>query len=475
MVSLSTRAQQIAEEFEVSDSKINELVQYFIQEAEECLAEKRERGLPMIPTFVTGVPDGTEKGTFLAVDLGGTNLRVCSVCLKGDSTFDLIQEKVAVPQSIMKGDSADFFGFMADRVGEFLEKHHGSESLYAKEQSSDALKTNPSTPNLYKLGFTFSFPVDQSALNRGKLMRWTKGFDIKDAVGKDVCAEFQSALNIRQLPVYVAALVNDTVGTLMARSYTKPSAGRTLIGCIFGTGTNGAYSEKISKIGKFDKDGHPEIVSKIMVINTEWGSFDNDVKHLPNTRFDVVLNTHTPNPNYHMFEKRVSGLYLGELLRLVLLELQGEKLIFNKPCADSSALYTPWSIDTSVPSLIDADKTSDLSETESIVLKVFGQETTLEQRQAIQLIAKAIGKRSARLSAVPLAGIIIKTKALTKFEGEIDIGADGSVVEFYPGFEKNIREAFRATPIGAEESRISIGIAKDGSGVGAALCALVAE
>lgn len=29
----------------------------------------------MIPTYIQTVPDGTETGTYLALDLGGTNLR----------------------------------------------------------------------------------------------------------------------------------------------------------------------------------------------------------------------------------------------------------------------------------------------------------------------------------------------------------------------------------------------------------------
>jgi hexokinase len=61
-------------------------------------------------------------------------------------------------------------------------------------------------------------------------------------------------------------------------------------------------------------------------------------------------------------------------------------------------------------------------------------------------------------------------------EDMIDIGVDGSLVEFYPNFEEHIREALREVEdIGERgEKRIRIGIAKDGSGVGAALIALVA-
>ncbi|KFX94231.1 hypothetical protein O988_06415, partial [Pseudogymnoascus sp. VKM F-3808] len=59
----------------------------------------------------------------------------------------------------------------------------------------------------------------------------------------------------------------------------------------------------------------------------------------------------------------------------------------------------------------------------------------------------------------------------------VDIGVDGSLVEFYPGFEEHIRAALRVVGgMGQKgEERVRIGIAKDGSGVGAALIALVAE
>lgn len=91
-------------------------------------------------------------------------------------------------------------------------------------------------------------------------------------------------------------------------------------------------------------------------------------------------------------------------------------------------------------------------------------------------VAHAIGKRAARLSAVPLAGILISTGRLETDE-VVDIGVDGSLVEFYPNFVEYIREALREVPeIGeAGERKVRIGIAKDGSGVGAALIALVAS
>jgi len=36
------------------------------------------------------------------------------------------------------------------------------------------------------VGFCFSFPMEQLALNNARLMHWTKGFDVEGVVGKDV-------------------------------------------------------------------------------------------------------------------------------------------------------------------------------------------------------------------------------------------------------------------------------------------------
>ncbi len=61
----------------------------------------------------------------------------------------------------------------------------------------------------------------------------------------------------------MTALVNDTVGTLVAHAYKDPN---TLVGVILGTGTNAAYVEKIENIKKW-KGPIPE--SKKMIVNSE--------------------------------------------------------------------------------------------------------------------------------------------------------------------------------------------------------------
>ena len=54
---------------------------------------------PMNPTWCMAFPDGHETGRYLALDMGGTNLRVCEVTLteeKGE--FEIIQSKYRMPE-----------------------------------------------------------------------------------------------------------------------------------------------------------------------------------------------------------------------------------------------------------------------------------------------------------------------------------------------------------------------------------------
>lgn len=62
----------------------------------------------------------------------------------------------------------DLFDFMASSLKQFVEKEgNGSESSVVKKK---------------ELGFTFSFPVRQTSVSSGILIKWTKGFAIEDMV-----------------------------------------------------------------------------------------------------------------------------------------------------------------------------------------------------------------------------------------------------------------------------------------------------
>ncbi|EEP81422.1 glucokinase [Uncinocarpus reesii 1704] len=495
--SLVNTAWKIAAQFQFTDSDVRSCARQFIEEMRQVADWNIHQGLS------------------LAVDLGGTNLRVCSVDLHGDGTFHVEQTKVAVSKQLMVApEASQLFSYIAAQIKDFLELHHGDYLGCCKAGDLQPLS----------LGFTFSFPAYQTSIQSGVLLRWTKGYDIPCVVGQDVCQLLQQEISLLRLPVRVTALVNDAAGTIMSRAYTLPlPQTRTSIGAIFGTGTNCVYLEKLSNISKH-LDGDYDRSTGEMFISIEWGSFNNHLSVLPNTPYDEELNASSANRGNQMFEKRVSGMFLGELLRIVLLQMHEDPqvglfrrgdLIGVSGLGASSPLRQRWSVDSSILSTAEADTADDLGLLREVIqgqLGVPSANISIEDASAVKTIACAIGRRAARLAGMAIGAVVLKVlssrraqaspvqrdiknqtvkasngicvaSAISDPETEatpeqdmIDIGVDGSLIEHYPRFEKHMREALRSIDgIGvAGEKKIRIGIAKDGSSVGAAIIALLA-
>lgn len=80
----------------------------------EAFEETLDKGLqrpgqtvPMIPAWVFGWPTGEEIGEYLAVDLGGTNLRVCLVTLQGEGKFEVTQTKYRLTEEQKQDEGQD--------------------------------------------------------------------------------------------------------------------------------------------------------------------------------------------------------------------------------------------------------------------------------------------------------------------------------------------------------------------------------
>ena len=176
-------------------------------------------------------PKGDETGEFFALDLGGTNFRVLSGKLDGKRRAIVSAvRKFAIPKKDMQGTGVQLFDFIAGGIDSFLTENRIDRT------------------NVYDLAFTFSFPVEQTSVAAGKLIVWTKGFSAKGVRGRDVVELLNQALKRKHIScIHVTALTNDTVGTLVARSYADPTCD---MGVIMGTGTNACYREKVSNIPK---------------------------------------------------------------------------------------------------------------------------------------------------------------------------------------------------------------------------------
>jgi hexokinase len=405
----------------------------------------------MNATWCMGFPDGNETGTFLALDMGGTNLRVCEITLlKEKGEFDIIQSKYRMPEELKTGTADELWNYVADCLQQFIEYHHEGEKL-------DALP----------LGFTFSYPATQEYIDHGILQRWTKGFDIDGVEGKDVVPPFEAALVERGVPIKLTALVNDTTGTMIASAYTDP---QMKIGCIFGTGCNAAYMEDCGSIPKL---AHMNLDPSLpMAINCEWGAFDNEHKVLPRTPYDIIIDKESPRPGQQAFEKMIAGLYLGEIFRLVLLDLNQNPDCHIFEGQDISKLNKPYSLDAGILSAVEEDPFENLSETQDLFRTQFGISCQKPELELIRRLAELIGTRAARLSACGVAAICKKKGWET-----CHIGADGSVFNKYPHFKARGAQALKEIldwPEHLGKGRgdpIEILPAEDGSGVGAALIA----
>jgi hexokinase len=71
----------------------------------------------------------TERGKFLALDLGGTNFRVLLIHLKGENQFEMQSKIYAIPQSIMLGSGTQLFDHIAECLANFIKVCHGFFAL----------------------------------------------------------------------------------------------------------------------------------------------------------------------------------------------------------------------------------------------------------------------------------------------------------------------------------------------------------
>ncbi|OAK99343.1 hexokinase [Phaeosphaeriaceae sp. SRC1lsM3a] len=447
---LKTQIDRLEELFVVPKDKLKEISNHFVKELEKGLS-KEGGSIPMIPTWCMAFPDGHETGSYLALDMGGTNLRVCEVTLteeKGE--FEIIQSKYRMPEELKTGTADELWGYVADCLQQFIDYHHENEKL-------DHLP----------LGFTFSYPVSQDAIDHGVLQRWTKGFDIEGVEGVDVVPQFQKALEERDLPIKLVALVNDTTGTMIASAYTDTDM---KVGCIFGTGCNAAYMEECGAIPKLE---HLKLDPKLpMAINCEWGAFDNEHQVLPRTPYDVIIDKESPRPGQQSFEKMIAGLYLGEIFRLVILDLHKSNECTMFEGQDISKLNKPYSLDAGFLAAIEEDRFENLTDTGDLFQTKLGINCNKPELELIRRLAELIGTRAARLSACGVAAICKR-----KSWDQVHVGADGSVFTKYPHFKIRQAQAMKEIldwPSKYGKGRgdpIEVLPAEDGSGVGAALIA----
>ncbi|NWT36655.1 HXK1 protein, partial [Chroicocephalus maculipennis] len=398
----------------------------------------------MLPTFVRSIPDGSEKGDFIALDLGGSYFRILRVKVSHEKkqTVQMESEIYNTPEDIMHGSGTRLFDHVAECLGDFMEK----------QQIKD--KKLP-------VGFTFSFPCRQSKLDEGILITWTKRFKASGVEGADVVRLLNRAIKKRgDYDADIMAVVNDTVGTMMTCGFDDQ---RCEVGLIIGTGTNACYMEEMRHIDLVEGD------EGRMCINTEWGAFGDDgsLEDI-RTEFDREIDRGSLNPGKQLFEKMVSGLYMGELVRLILVKMAKEGLLFEGRITPE--LLTKGKFETKHVSAIEKSKEG-LNKAKEILTRL-GVEPSHEDCIAVQHVCTIVSFRSANLVASTLGAILNQLRD-NKGVGRLrtTVGVDGSLYKMHPQYARRLHKTTRRL---VPDSEVRFLLSESGSGKGAAMVTAVA-
>lgn len=175
-----------------------------------------------------------------------------------------------------------------------------------------------------------------------------------------------------------------------------------------------------------------------VIVNTELSMFGTGL--LPTNRFDQQLAAAHPLPEFQPLEMLVSGRYLGEIVRLVLLEgIERADLLSG---VTPSILTVLYGLDTHVLAKVEEAKT--ISEVRKVLVEhVSDIVYSDEDIEAIQRIARAVSKRASACIAVAvyaLRSVRDGAESASKKAEEMDgpahetVACAGAVIQQYPGF-----------------------------------------
>lgn len=415
---------------------VKTIAQAFAGELEAAL-HRRESSLKMLPSYLSR-PTGEEKGDYIAIDFGGSNVRVMAVSLCGNGRSTIIKQLSRPLVSIEQGydltsaasTGRDMFAFVAEMVEEVLAKGHR-----------------------YQLGLTFSYPMEQEAVDRARLLEWTKEIKTSATVGKDIGVLLTEALKERGLgQVMPVAIINDTVAAFMAGAYVDPAV---CAGSICGTGHNTCCIEP----------SLPAPSGLPMVVNLEAGNF----ALLPENHYDRRLDRLSLDPGKQRLEKMVSGKYLGELFRLVLLDLIEQQLV-PPPQRCPNSIDKPYMVGAEVLSWMRAESPL-LKERLNSWLSQHGFAHYQDHDIAVlRTIGNAIVDRAAYLIAATFLAVSERSGTSGNRRA---VAVDGSVFLHIPGFAETVETVIRKHQ--EKPHTVELMPVIDGSNLGAAVAAAQAK
>lgn len=395
----------------------------------ECLRKQYVEKLQcdtasMLPSFCTTLPSGQERGTFIALDLGGSTFRVALVELSTRSSENGGM-KIAhmtvnkIDEQIRQYCAHDFFAWMADKIQGMLNECDGDLQL---------------DQGFIPIGVAWSFPVEQTSHQGGTVLPMGKGFKAHEGiVGQDLGSFIERACRDRGLEVRVNAVINDSSSTLLARAYKDPT---TRMGLILGTGTNAAVFLPVKSLGA-DKFGsrNPAWFKRAerVIVNTEASMFGKCI--LPETRWDEELNRSHLLPDFQPLEYKTTGRYLGEIFRLVVVEAVDTCNLFDGVLPEP--IREGYTVDTALLAAIEEDTSTGLADSAKKTQKYLGLSTTPSPHEMtfLKSVAQAISRRATSYMATTIHALwSLESAEELEQCSKSSVAANGSVIQKYPGF-----------------------------------------
>lgn len=355
----------------------------FMEEMEAGLAG-RPSTLMMIPSFIT-IDKPVKTGTPVVVlDAGGTNLRAAVVMIDADG-------KAAI-------------GSFFKRPMPGTEGEISAQAFY--EAFADFLM--PIIDVSETIGFCFSYAAEITPTCDAKLIYWTKQIDVPSVVGTLIGSGLQEELAKRGFQ-RKAIILNDTVATLLAgktAGVAKPYS--AYVGFILGTGTNTAYVEHNARIIKRNDLNQTES----QVINVESGGFGCVTQSI----FDQAMDAQTNDCGRYVFEKMISGAYLGRI-GFEILKAAAKKGFFS---ASAVAVIQAWEG-------LSNKHLDDFCGGKPAAGNPFMVEAfTASDCECVKQLCTPIYVRAAVLTAVNLASAILKTGEGRDPTRPVCVNVDGS-------------------------------------------------
>jgi hexokinase len=359
--------------FDLATKELKEIAVSLEAKVNEGL-EHDHREVQCLPTYINPNKN-IEHGKALVLDLGGTNYRAAIVEFIGGKPVIHPEDGFKKDLSVMKQKgftSGNLFKEIADLIG----------GLDLEDVKS--------------IGYCFSYPAEPTLNGDARLLRWTKGVDIEEMINRLVGEPLMKYLNdnLKKANFTGIKVINDTIASLFAGLTDRDSQAH--IGLIVGTGTNMATFIKADKIGKLD----PGYTQKGLVpINLESGNFY--PPHL--TVIDDKVDACSDSKGRQRFEKGVSGMYLGEILKSVF------------PCDKFEQKF-------------DAQKLTSIMNFPDI------------HRKRYVRVSRWIYQRSAKLVAASLAGLILVLYSHDSSIKRVCLTAEGSLFWSHDEQGKNYRD-----------------------------------